>query len=222
MEQPSHMLRDTKDHSPSAEMEAEEFGIENSDSEMGEDEDFESESEDEENDWSGHIEAVVLDVLADNLPLAAHLIPILHKELYSEFQTRITRKVGPWQCGVTKCASAAGTSSSKRSSSSQEAANSSTDNHQKKQRFSGSGGDSGRGAGEREDDGDGDAGKRNARNLVDNPEPSLSTCQLRFACPFYKRDPAKYSVQHNVVGKSKKPNYRTCAGPGFLNIQRVK
>jgi hypothetical protein len=146
-ELPSSNSTNTKDYCLSAESKVEisriAVGDEIGDSEMGEDEDFESEDGDEENDWSGqndNLESVVLEVLGNNLPLAAYLIPILHKALYTEFQMSITKKVGPWQCGITKCVVGAGTPGSKQSSSSHGATNNSTHSHRKRQRFSGSGG----------------------------------------------------------------------------------
>jgi len=41
------------------------------------------------------------------------------------------------------------------------------------------------------------------------------------ACPFYKLNPAKYSVQQPIRDKND-TNYRSCAGPGFKSIQRLK
>jgi len=231
-ELPSYSSTNTKDHCLSAERKVDisriAAGDEIGDSEMGEDEDLESEDEDEENDWSGrndNLESVVLEVLGNNLPLAAHLIPILHKALHTEFQTSITKKVGPWQCGIIKCVGGAGPPSSRQSSSSHGATNNSTDSHRKRQRFSGSGGGGGDRAEDREedDDEDGDRGdRRNTKNPGDSSDIRPPATHPRFACPFHKQDPAKYRVQHDAVDNSKKPDYRTCAGPGFRNIQRLK
>jgi hypothetical protein len=38
-----------------------------------------------------------------------------------------------------------------------------------------------------------------------------------FACPFYKYDPMKYTCTNSTRTK-----YRTCAGPGFDSIARLK
>ena len=228
-ELPSHNATNTKDYCLSAESKVEisriAVGDEIGDSEMGEDEDFESEDRDEENDWSGqndNLESVILEVLGDNLPLAAYLIPILHKAFYTEFQKSITKKVGPWQCGITKCVVGVGTTGSKQSSSSHGAANNSTHSNRKRQRFSGSGGNEGNRAEDREEDDDEDGDGRNTKNPGDNSDIGPSATHPRFACPFHKQDPMKYRVQHDAADNSKKPDYRTCAGPGFRNIQRLK
>ena len=227
-ELPSYNSTNTKDYCLSAESKVEISriaGDEIDDSEMGEDEDFESEDGDEENDWSGqndNLESVILEVLGNNLPLAAHLIPILHKALYTEFQTNITKKVGPWQCSITKCAVGAGTPGSKQSSSSHGATNNSTHSHRKRQRFSGSGGGGGNRAEDREEDDDEDGDGGNTKNPGDNSDIGPPTTHPRFACPFHKQNPKKYRVQHDAVDNSKKPDYRTCAGPGFRNIPRLK
>jgi hypothetical protein len=203
-ELPSHNSTNTKDYCLSAESKVEisriAVGDEIGDSEMGEDEDFESEDGDEEKDWSGrndNLESVILEVLGNNLPLAAYLIPILHKTLYTEFQTSITKKVGPWQCGITECVLGAGTPGSKQSSSSH-------------------------GAADREEDDDEEGDRRNTKNPGDNSDTGPSATHPRFACPFHKQDPMKYRVQHDAADNSKKLDYRTCAGPGFRNIQRLK
>jgi hypothetical protein len=44
-----------------------------------------------------------------------------------------------------------------------------------------------------------------------------------FACPFNKKDPSKYSVYNTTdVDNGVRKNYRTCTGPGFPKIQRLK
>jgi hypothetical protein len=184
----------------------------------------EDEMEDEEYDWSGQnddLEAIVLECLSNDLPLAAHLIPILHKTLYTQLQTNIKGKVGPWRHGV-KCAAGGVEGESRRNISSQESSSSPT-NHRKRQRLPDGGGS--RQPGGREDDNEEDDENGDGRN-VKAPEDTSSNIRRqqlpRLACPFHKRDPAKYCVQHDASDNSKKLDYRTCAGPGFGNIQRLK
>ena len=52
--------------------------------------------------------------------------------------------------------------------------------------------------------------KRRKRDRPDGESP-------RFACPFHKYDPIRYSVNNTTEGK-----YRTCAGPGFPTVSRLK
>ncbi|KAK3370971.1 hypothetical protein B0T24DRAFT_512290, partial [Lasiosphaeria ovina] len=46
--------------------------------------------------------------------------------------------------------------------------------------------------------------------------------QWLLACPFHKRDPVKYGIQHGNSGNGKKHRYRACMGPGFKSVQRLK
>lgn len=39
----------------------------------------------------------------------------------------------------------------------------------------------------------------------------------RYACPFHKHNPIKYSVENSIITR-----YRTCSGPGFSAISRLK
>jgi hypothetical protein len=62
-----------------------------------------------------------------------------------------------------------------------------------------------------EDDQHGDRKKRISRSgAVDGDD-------RRLACPFYKYDPRKYTCTSSTRTK-----YRTCAGPGFDSIARLK
>ncbi|KIH86471.1 hypothetical protein SPBR_08352 [Sporothrix brasiliensis 5110] len=45
---------------------------------------------------------------------------------------------------------------------------------------------------------------------------------LYLACHFHKFDPIKYGIRHISPASSRKDKYRTCAGPGFKTIQRLK
>jgi hypothetical protein len=192
---------------------------------MGEDEDDaeDDEEDNEDNDWSGqddNLEAIVLAALGGNLPLAAHLIPTLHKALYSEFSTKITRKVGPWCHGLAKSAPGMGSSGNQDVTSSNVHMNDSTSNPRKRQRRS-TGHDRDPDE-EEDDDGDEDDEKGNPDGLGDTPETGGLAQNPRLACPFHKRSPEKYCIQHGNVENSKKSDYRACAGPGFKNIQRLK
>jgi hypothetical protein len=53
------------------------------------------------------------------------------------------------------------------------------------------------------------------------PQPKrISTSHVggvKFACPFYKRDPQKFRVNDKTGGR-----YRACAGPGWDSVARIK
>lgn len=61
-------------------------------------------------------------------------------------------------------------------------------------------------------DDDDDNGKR--RKRID-PNPHHQS--RRYACPLHKHDPGRYSVKNSVI-----MTYRTCSGPGFTAISRLK
>jgi hypothetical protein len=62
-----------------------------------------------------------------------------------------------------------------------------------------------------EDDESEDRKKRTSRSGAVDRDDRL------FACPFYKYDPRKYTCTNSTRTK-----YRTCAGPGFDSIARLK
>lgn len=62
--------------------------------------------------------------------------------------------------------------------------------------------------------GDDDDGKRRKKNGKD---PESRDQSVRYACPFFKYNSAKYST-NNSTGMT----YRTCTGPGFNAISRLK
>ena len=57
------------------------------------------------------------------------------------------------------------------------------------------------------------AGKRGRSDRPVAPRDGEKT----FACPFYQKDPVKYSCNNSTRLK-----YRACMGPGFENIARLK
>jgi hypothetical protein len=194
---------------------------------MGEDDDESDESEDDnsDNDWNGqddNLEAIILEALQGDLPFAAKLIPILHQHLYSERATSTAQKVSPWRYGIKNCSPGAGRSSSEQTSSSNTRASDSTSNPRKRQRrLSSQNQGLERDEDEEDDDEDGN-GKRGPKGVDGNGQESNSLELPRLACLFHKRDPARYGIQHGAAQSSKKADYRSCAGPGFKSIQRLK
>lgn len=196
----------------------------NSDSENSDDDCEDDDDDDEDDNWSGqdyNLEARILEALDYNLPLAAHLIPLLHQAMYAEFATNITQKVGPWRQDVTTCAPAAGGSSSQKSPSSGAPTNNSNNDPRKRQRNFGLGQDMREADEEADEDEDDDDDNRDPKRLKDEPDSPGRSPHPLLACPFHKRDPQKYSIQHEMVENARKSVYRTCAGPGFKSIQRL-
>lgn len=61
---------------------------------------------------------------------------------------------------------------------------------------------------------DDDNGKRRKK---DDPDAGRQKQDRPFACPFYKYDPYKYSLNSDTGAA-----YRSCQGPGFTSISHVK
>jgi hypothetical protein len=227
---PQHDLEDTAIYTGGGRLESQvdaNLAEEDSDSEMGEDDDESDESEDDnsDNDWNGqddNLEAIILEALQGDLPFAAKLIPILHQHLYSERATSTAQKVSPWRYGIKNCSPGAGRSNSEQTSSSNARASDSTGNPRKRQRRMGSQ-DQGLERDEDNEDDDEDGNEKRRPNEADgNAHDSNGPEIPRLACPFHKRDPAYYGIRHGATQNSKKTDYRSCAGPGFKSIQRLK
>ncbi len=189
-------------------------------SDESDEDDFVAEDEEErDDDWSGQdtsLESVILEALGGDLVLAAQLIPVLHKSFYCEFAADITRKVAPWANGITKFSEGG---SPAQTSFPVEPENQSS-NPRKRQRRFGSGNHNSREQDDDEDDEDED--EKDPNSFGNGTENIAASPVLRLACPFYKRDPAKYCIQHDATDNTKRINYRTCEGPGFNSIQRLK
>ncbi|KAF8854036.1 hypothetical protein BDZ45DRAFT_51012 [Acephala macrosclerotiorum] len=186
--------------------------------------DSSSESEDDSDDddiargdWSGandNIEAAIYQSVFPDQELAAYLISNMYSDIVLSSTKKITRKVSSWQEQITTCATDSGTTTGTASTAKEASpkAISSTGNvaSLKRDMISSSPDDN---IGEdEEDDADESRRKRVKEKSVDNvQEPQ----EPRLACPFFKKDPSKYSVQ-----KSK--HYRACGGPGWLTIPQLK
>jgi hypothetical protein len=200
----------------------------NSGSEMDEAEDDSSEDGEDDtsddDDWSGqnnNLEGVVLEALQGDRQFAALLIPVLQKHFHAESARGVTQKVSPWQQGMTKCT---GSGPSSEPASSPTGRNGgSTNNSRKRQRGSMTLNNEPTRDQDDEDEfseGDGNRRPKGANGLP--PQDGVEELP-RLACPFNKWNPAKYGIQHEG-GESpqKTDHYRTCEGPGFKSIQRLK
>jgi hypothetical protein len=225
---PSHSLRNNTLSHLAAECETIDSGNPidclTSESEAEDDEDNSEDDDegDEDNDWSGqdsYLEAIILRAVGDDLPLAAHLIPILHRSLRLEVAINATEKLGSWRYGVIK------STPGDRESGNQISANytsESTINPRKRQRREGSTNQNRKLEDFEEEDDDDDDDPREFNGIDEDMGPEGQPPLPRLACLFHKHDPAKYSIQHGNVEGSKKAEYRTCEGPGFKSMQRLK
>ncbi|KAK3386428.1 hypothetical protein B0H63DRAFT_136532 [Podospora didyma] len=182
-------------------------------------EDEEDDDDDEDdNEWSGqngNLESIVISAVDGDLALAAYLIPLLHRDVSGTLKN----KVESWQCTTTSRGSGS-------SDGSPDVKVSYTDNSpgqesraSRKRRRTNS---DGRGEDDGGDDREDEDKKGGPIRLISAPQDA-EELQLLLACPFHKLDPAKYGIQHgNSGGSGKKHRYRSCMGPGFKSIQRLK
>ncbi|KAF7508309.1 hypothetical protein GJ744_009454 [Endocarpon pusillum] len=68
------------------------------------------------------------------------------------------------------------------------------------------------------EEGDDDARRKRRRVPARNMASSTGTKTL--ACPFYKHDPQRYNPQNDNISSAMR--YRTCAGPGWESISRLR
>lgn len=184
------------------------------------DDDGEDDDSGDEDSWSGEVdnlevEAVVLRTLGRDLSLAAYLIPLLYKSIHVERTTTSTQKVVPWRNDLVGCAAGANT----EQESPLNLQNTSTSHPSKKRRRNS---DKQNRAADENGEGDDDDENGDPHDLENSPETDGGGPILRLACPFHKINPYKYSIQHEVSEGSRKTDYRSCAGPGYTSIQRLK
>jgi hypothetical protein len=171
-----------------------------------EDDDCEDEYlQDDDNEWSGEnggLEELVISVVDGDLPFAVSLIPTIHRYMTS----RLRSKVESWQscaAGESHGSSRDGNSGISSGSRQHDASSNS-----RKRRLSSDRGDN-LGEGEDEDkEGEGHG------QPVDHIAPPDGANQPKLACPFNKHNPTKYCATDK--------KYRSCTGPGFKNIQRLR
>ncbi len=200
-------------------LEGQESDTSESDSETAKKSDDETETDNDDNDWSGqngNLESVVIAAVDGDLALAAHLIPLLHRDL----SLSIKSKVESWQCtaaGQNNDGSPSG--SGDKTSSYIETSPDQSPLISRKRRRTNSDGRGRKGIegwdGDDEEDEDENKG-------LEPPPVSAGEPQRMLACPFHKRNSVKYGIQHGNSGSGKKHKYRACMGPGFKSIQRLK
>lgn len=172
----------------------------------GEDDDYEDEYlQYEDNEWSGEdggLEELVISVVEGDLTFAVSLIPTIHRYMTS----RLRSKVESWQSCAT--GESHGSSRDGNSGISSGSGQHDASPNSRKRRLS-SDHDDNLGEGEDEDK-DGEGHGQPADHIA-SPD---GTNQPMLACPFNKHNPTKYCATDR--------KYRTCTGPGFKNIQRLR
>ncbi len=165
------------------------------------------------------LEAAILTALNGDVHLAVMLIPVLYQQWRNTARSRVQR----WQTTVTSPVD----NSEEDSKSHSEAHGRSQVSGQaqdRQQSRRGTTPSSGRKRQRRAnsdgaDDEDDNEGDNNDSNYLGLPESAEA---LLLACPFHKYDPVKYGVQHDDSAFGRIDMYRTCIGPGFKTIQRLK
>ncbi|KAK9423213.1 hypothetical protein SUNI508_04507 [Seiridium unicorne] len=184
-------------------------------------------------DWSGQedeIEPIVLSAVGNDLELAAYLIPILHQQMSAETSRSVNRKVGIWQSAMMTSYGGQfvpplqtlndGTTGQSSSGSYNQQSGSQVPRKRRRSSSSDCDRDNDEDEADGDDkedgDGEGDGGDQAGQT------PGKSEELRRLACPFHKLDPKKYAIQYGVQDNHKKTDYKTCSGPGFKSIQRLK
>ncbi|KAH7343059.1 hypothetical protein BKA65DRAFT_552670 [Rhexocercosporidium sp. MPI-PUGE-AT-0058] len=203
--------------------------VENSDSELSDDPNEDNDSDDsanEDNDWSGQddsLEAIVFEVLGGDLDFAARLIPFLHKSCYLDLTADVRQKVAPWCNDLTKCTPSGEDTSTGQTPPSTAQSNGAPSSSRKRQRRYGSTSQNRKAEDQAEEEDDDEEEENNGSKGMGDPSSGSNLRQVpRLACPFHKFNPSKYCIQHGSTENSKRTSYRSCSGPGFKNIQRLK
>jgi hypothetical protein len=154
-------------------------------------------------------ETKVLQAVGYDLKAGASLIP----QLYSTLRHKNSSAVGFWGTKFKHCPGHSG-SSPRNSPHTQGASGSSSNSNGKKHSYQdGSDED----FGENRDGDDQEDREQNPKRARTNSTEAVP----RFACPFHKWKPVKYDAFYKAdeVGH---PRYKTCQGPGFSSIARLK
>ena len=184
-----------------------------------------SEDEDEDdNEWSGengNLESLVISAVGLDYSLAAHLIPLIHRD----FNMALKSKVESWRCATSHGAgdpSASANTSPAQASGTQASGMQASGNARKRRRANSNGDVREDKAGWNEDEDDDQKEQDNFGNMGPPSTPVGPRDLPLLACPFHKKDPIKYSMHRDVAMGGKKQKYRPCTGPGFKSIQRLK
>jgi hypothetical protein len=180
-----------------------------SDSESEED----SGNDDNDNDeWSGandNIEAALYQAVYPDIDLAAHMISTMYPTLVLSYRKKITRKVSSWQeKNIITCGIGSGTASTAKEAAPQGTSTTGNKSSPKRDRQSSSPDED---LGDDEDD---DADESRRKRPKEQSDGELGIPKPRFACPFYKKDPVKYSAAES--------GRKSCSGPGWTSISQMK
>lgn len=182
-----------------------------SDSDSDSEED--SDSDDIDNDeWSGandNIEAALYEAVFPDIDLAAHMVSTMYPILVLSYRKKITRKVSSWQeRNIITCGTSSEGASTTKETAPQVTSKTGIESSPKRDRQSSSSDDN---IGDDEDDNGDEFGRKRPKEQSDS-DPEIP--KPRFACPFFKKDPVKYSAAES--------GRKSCSGPGWLTIPQMK
>jgi hypothetical protein len=185
--------------------------IELSDSDSESNEDIEDDDMDDD-EWSGvnnNIEDTLYEAVYPDVELAAYMISKMYPTLLLSYEKKIAKKVSSWQeRNITTCGTSSGSANTTKDVAPQTGSSIGNRSSPKHHRQSSSLDDS---IGDDEDDEADDSRRKRSKEELSNdsviPRP-------RFACPFYKYDPVKYSPVQS--------HRKSCAGPGWVTIAQLK
>jgi hypothetical protein len=186
--------------------------------------DYDDDEEDSNDSWSLEIhflEAAILEAFRDDLDLAAFFLSNLNEILGLHNSRDISKqKVTSWIPGIKYSPNSSETGSGQTQSSYESWVTSgSAKQNGKRQRSVNQKGKEGEGDNGEDEEGQ---GERDPKKTKGNEPGDKSGGGLLLACPFWKFDPSKYNAHYHPDANSRRGKYRTCEGPGFTDIQRLK
>jgi hypothetical protein len=186
--------------------------------------DYDDDDEDSNDSWSLQIhmlEAAILEAFRGDLDLAAFFLSNLNEVLGLHNSRDISKqKVTSWIPGIKYSPNSSETGSGQTQSSygSRVTSDSAEQNGKRKRSVNRKGKE---GEGDHREDEE-DQGERDPKKLKGNEPGDKSGGGLLLACPFWKLNPAKYNAHYHPDANSRRGKYRTCEGPGFTDIHRLK
>jgi len=219
--------RVTNTAAPQATMEDINSDMEDSSSSEETDDSYDDDDDDENSNdsWSlqtHNLEASVLKAFRYDMDLAAFFLCNLNNILGLHNSRDIAKgKVTSWIPGIkySPNSSETGSGSSGQTQSSYGYQVSSGSGKQGKRQRPANG--SGTGGEENREDEEGQEGRYPKKMKENEPDDEIDGDPL-LACPFWKMDPEKYNALYHPDATSRRGKYRTCEGPGFTNMQRLK
>lgn len=168
------------------------------------------------------LEAAAIEAFGGDLDLAAFFLTNLNEVLGLHNSRDISKhKVNSWIPGIKYSPNSSNTGGSGQTQSSYESQSTSNSASQNRKRQRSVNQKHQEGRGDREEDEE-DEQERDHKKLKESEPGDKSDGGLLLACPFRKQNPTKYNKHYHPDANSRRGKYRTCEGPGFTDIQRLK